>query len=98
MNLETFNFPPFSVPKNCYSPYKIHNKTRSTKNLENVALQFGDNYLTNHLVKILEDRIKPWRVGAHRVCTGYHLFKIKSLVRAFQPSLTLHVVCVNNTH
>ena len=33
-------------------------------------VRFGGNYLTNHLVKFLQDRIKPWRVGALRVCTG----------------------------
>ena len=38
---------------------KIINKTRSTKNQENSAHRFGDNYLTNHVVKFLQDRIKP---------------------------------------
>ena len=38
---------------------KIINKTRSTKNKENPAQRFGDNCLTNHLVKFLQDRIKP---------------------------------------
>ena len=61
----------------------LHNKTRSTKNQENFAHLFGDNYLTNHLVKFLQDKIKPWRAGALRVCTGYHFFYKKSLVRAF---------------
>ena len=36
---------------------------------------FGDSYLTNHLVKFLQDRIKPRRVGALRVCTGNPFFK-----------------------
>ena len=53
---------------------KIINKTRSTKNQENSTHGFGDNYLTNHLVKFLQDKIKPCRVGALRVCTGYHFF------------------------
>ena len=39
--------------------HKIINKTRSTKNQENFAHRFGDNYLTNDIVKILQDRIKP---------------------------------------
>ena len=39
------------------------------------AHHFGDSYLTNHLVKFLEDRIKPRRVGALRVCTGNHFLK-----------------------
>ena len=43
---------------------RIIDKTRSKKNQENSAHRFGDNYLTNHLVKFWQDRIKPWRVGA----------------------------------
>ena len=39
--------------------YKIINKTRSTKYQENSAHGFGDSYLTNHLIKFLQDRIKP---------------------------------------
>ena len=54
--------------------HKIINKTRLTKDLENSAHHFGASYLTNHLAKFLQDRIKPWRVGALRVCTGYHFF------------------------
>ena len=38
---------------------KTINKTRSTKNQENFAHRFGDSYLTNHLVKFLQDTIKP---------------------------------------
>ena len=48
------------------------NKTWQTKNRENSAHSFGDNYLTNHHTKFLQDRIKPWRAGALRVCTGYN--------------------------
>ena len=51
---------------------KIINKTWTTKNQENSAQRFEDNYLTNHLVKFLQDRNKPWRVEALRVGTGYH--------------------------
>ena len=40
---------------------KIINKTPSTKNQENSAHHFGDNYVTNHLVKFQQHRIKPWR-------------------------------------
>ena len=39
--------------------YKIINKTRSTKNQEISADRFVDNYLTSHLAKFLQDRIKP---------------------------------------
>ena len=42
---------------------KIINKTWSTKNQKNSAHRFGVNYHANHLVKFLQDRIKPWRVG-----------------------------------
>ena len=76
---------------------RIINKTLSTKNQEHFAHRFVDNYLTNHLAKFLQDRIKPWRVGALRICTGYHFFKRKWLVRTFQPPLTFCVVRINKT-
>ena len=38
---------------------KIINKTRSTKNQENFAHRFVDNYLTDHYAKFLQDRITP---------------------------------------
>ena len=38
--------------------YKVINKTRSTKNQENSAHRSEENYLTNHLVKFQQDRIK----------------------------------------
>ena len=66
------SFNDFKVP-NFVLHNKIINKTRSAKNQENFAHRFGDNYLTNHLVKFQQDRIKPWSFGALRVCTGYHL-------------------------
>ena len=43
---------------------EIINKTWSTKNQENSAHRSGNNYLTNNVVKFLQDRIKPWRVEA----------------------------------
>ena len=39
--------------------HKIINETRLTKKQENSAQRFGDNYVTDHLVKFLQDRIKP---------------------------------------
>ena len=39
--------------------HKIINKTRLTKKQENSAHRFGENYLTDHLVKFLQDRVKP---------------------------------------
>ena len=56
-------FSDFKVPK-IVLHNKIINKNLSKKNQENSAHRFGDNYLTNHLVKFLQDKIKPWRVGA----------------------------------
>ena len=39
--------------------HKIINKTRLKKKQENSAHRFEENYLTDHLVKFLLDRIKP---------------------------------------
>ena len=69
MGLEIFNFRWF------YGSEKLFfsvDKSRLTKKQENSAHRFGDNYLTDHLVKFLQVRIKPWKVGALRGCTGYH--------------------------
>ena len=58
--LRYLNFGNFRVLKNKIVLHnKIINQTRSTKNQEHFAHSFGDNYLTNHLVKCLHDRIKP---------------------------------------
>ena len=38
--------------------HKIINKTRLTKNDKNSAHRFGDNYLTDHLLKFQQARIK----------------------------------------
>ena len=52
--------------------HKIINKTWLTKYWENSTQCFGDNYLTDHLLKSLQEWIKPRRVGALGKCTGYH--------------------------
>ena len=61
-----------------YPKMVLHNKflikLDQLKNQENSAHRFGENYLTDHLVKFLQDRIKPRKVGALIVCTGYHFF------------------------
>ena len=62
---------------------KIINKTWLSKNQENSAHRFVDNYLTNHFTKFLQDKIKSWRVGALKSMHWYQLFKGKSLVRVF---------------
>ena len=61
---------------------KVINKNRSTKNQEDSTHRFGYNYLTNQ-AKLLHDGIIHRGVGTPRVCTGYHFFKKKSLLRAF---------------
>ena len=38
---------------------KIINKVEKTKNQENSAQLFEENYLTDHFAKLLQDRIKP---------------------------------------
>ena len=76
------SFGDFKVLKNC-SSQKTINKYWSTKNQENSTHRFGDDYPINHLIKFRQDRIKPWRVGALKVCNGYHFFWTKSLVRVF---------------
>ena len=77
---------------------KIINKTRSTKNPENCAHCFGDNYLTNHPAKFLQGKIKPGRVGALKVCTGYHFFLEKIVSEGFLASFNFLRVHINNTH
>ena len=37
-----------------------------------------ETYLTNHLVKFLQDKIKPWRVGARMHWLSLFLEKIGS--------------------
>ena len=49
---------------------KTINKTRATKSQENSAHHFGDNYQTNHLLKLLQDKIRLLKIEAHRVSTG----------------------------
>ena len=65
---------------------KISNETRLTKSQENSAHRIGDNYLMNHLVKFLQDRIKPRRVGALTVCTDYNFFYRKIVSEGFLTS------------
>ena len=38
---------------------KVINKIRTTKNQENFAFCFGENYPTNRLLKLLQDKTKP---------------------------------------
>ena len=44
---------------------------QTKKDEENSVHLFGDNNLTNHIAIFLQDWIKPSRVGALRVSTGY---------------------------
>ena len=59
--LKYLSFSDFKVLK-IVLHHKIINKDWSTKSQENSAHHFVGNYLTNHIAKFLQDRIKPWRV------------------------------------
>ena len=73
---------------------KIFNKVITTKYQDNSAHCFGESYLRNHFMKFLQDWIKPCRVGALRVSTGYNFFQTNSLVEASYFALTHHVIYV----
>ena len=73
MGLEIFNFRWFYGSEKLFFIKLLINLDWQKKQ-ENSAHAFGDNYLTDHLVKFLQNRIKPRKVGALRVCTGYHFF------------------------
>lgn len=55
---DIFDFGDFTFPKTL--PYnKNTNKMQTKKDQGNVERRFGDNCLTSHLVKFLQDGIKP---------------------------------------
>ena len=56
---------------------------KKKKNRQHSTYWFGDNYLANNIEKFLQDKIKPWKVGALRVSTGYQLFKKKFVSGVF---------------
>ena len=76
----------------------IINKIRSTKNQENSAHRFGDNYLKNHLVKFLQDGLntEEFELLVYALVITF----LKKIVReGFLTSfLTFRVIHVNNTH
>ena len=80
-----------------WSPKQI-NKLIKLDRQKRTKNRSGNDYLTNHLVKFLQNRIKLWRVGALRVCTGYPLFLRKLVVIVLLPPVTFPVVQVDNTH
>ena len=83
MVLEIFKFQWFYGSKKLFLAIKVLIKLDRQK-MKEIPHTVLDTYLTNHLVKFLQDKIKPWRVGALRACTGcYQFFYKKSLVRAF---------------
>lgn len=51
----------------------LKRKQRKVKKIQHTV--FRGNYPTKHLVQYLEDRIKPERVAALRVSTGYQFFQ-----------------------
>ena len=53
------SFGEFKVPKKLFFTIKLLIKLDRQKEQENATHGFGDNYLTNHLAKFLQDKIKP---------------------------------------
>ena len=81
--LRCLSFGDFKVPKNCTSitiKLLIKLNWQKIKKILHTALKAINPQI---IIKFLEDRIKPSRVGALGVCTGYHFFKRKLLVMAF---------------
>ena len=78
MGLKIFNFRELLRSRKIALHEKFINKTRVTKDQENSAHCFGESYLTNHLAKFLQNRIKPSKVRALRVSTDYKLFYKKN--------------------
>ena len=74
------------------------NKTLTNKNQENSEQFFGENYLTNRLVKFLQDCIKPLRVRDHRVRTGHQFFLTNSLLKILLLTLAHRVIHIKNIH
>ena len=64
MGLEIFHFRWFYGSEKLFISIKLLIKLDWQKKQENSAHCFGDDYLTDHHVKYLQDRIKVWRVGA----------------------------------
>ena len=75
---------------------KFINNTQTTKNQENFAHYFAENYLANHPVMFLQDCIGPWRFVTFRLSTGYYFFKKHSLVNVSHHTLTHHVIHIDN--
>ena len=73
MGLEIFNFCWFSRFRKIVLHNKNINKTRRPE-IKKTVHCFEENYLTNHLAKFLQDRIKPWKVGVPRVGVGCKCF------------------------
>ena len=76
---------------------KVLNKTQTTKNKENFAHRFGENYLRNHLVKSLQDRIEAGKVGALRISHWSSIFQSKFLSEA-SVTFTRRVIRVSNIY
>ena len=74
MGLGIFKFGWFQGSQKLLFAIKLSIKLDQQKIKKIPHNRFGDNYLTNHVVIFLQDKIKTWRVGALRVCTGYHSF------------------------
>ena len=75
------SFGDLKVPK-----ITFHNRTRSTKNHEHSAHRFEENYLTNHLVKFLQDRVKPLKSWSFYSMHWLSLFLKKIVSKGFLTS------------
>ena len=71
---------------------------QATKRQENSTNGFAVNYLKNHLVKVMQDLMKPWRRGGFRVSSGHQFFYTSLIVKVLQITLTHHVIHVNSYH
>ena len=65
---------------------KIIKKTWSTKDQENSVHRFGDNCLTNHVVKFLQDRINPEEL---------ELLEYALVITFFILTIVIKAYCVN---
>ena len=76
MGLEVFNFWWFHGSEKLFFTTKllIKHEPQKFEKISHTRENFGENYVTKHPAKILQDRIKPYRFGALTVSTGYNIF------------------------
>ena len=74
MGLEIFKFRRFLGSEKMFFTIKLLMNLIDKKN-NKILHTVLESYFTNYLVKFLQDRIRPCRVGALRVYTNYHFLK-----------------------